>query len=280
MPLSMLQAAGANDRVMLIVLGVIALLTLVVLGFKFFRNLFEIITAPGASLKYHGQMDNFFYSLLVVFLGGLIAVGIMVATQDKIAEAYNNYSSKVSSDLGQANSNAIYRDVAEKYAKDRLDTNFDIYFMQNMILMPMLFLAVWFILGTLVFLFSKIFQSTVAWPDMLGTAAYSAFFFAIGVGLAMPFIIGFIASKAGAEAPTPDVMAGIGLVLVLYGVVLFLMGIGGAAEISMGQVIAVVLFLVIILGGLGWYSYTKSKEAFAVFSGKVTGFNPAVGKGI
>src|SRR4051794_10958646 len=149
MPFSMLQAAGPNDRMMLIVLGVIALLTLVVLGFKFFRNLFEIITAPGASLKYHGQMDNFFFSLLVVFLGGLISVAIMVAGQDKIAQSWNNYSSKVSQDLGAANSNHIYQDVAEKYAKDRLDTNFDIYFVQNMIMMPMLFLALWFVLGSL-----------------------------------------------------------------------------------------------------------------------------------
>jgi hypothetical protein len=279
MPLLLLQAAGANDRMMLILLGVFALLTLVVLGIKFFRNLFEIITAPGASLKYHGQMDNFFYSLLVVFLGGLIAVGIMFGTQDKIAQAWNGYSSKVGADLGQANSNPIYRDVAEKWAKDRLDTNFDIYFVQNMITMPALFLAVWFVLGSLVFVFTKIFQSTVAWPDMLGTLAYSAFFTAIGIGLAMPLIIGFIASKAGAEAPTPDAMTGIGIVLVLYGIVLFLMGITQAAEISVGQVIAVVIFLAIVLGGIGWYSSTKAKENFDIFAGKVTSFNPAVNKG-
>jgi Yip1 domain len=280
MPLSVLQSAGANDRMMLIVLGVIALLTLVVLGLKFFRNLFEIITAPGASLKFHGQTDNFFYSLLLVFLGALISVAIMVANQDKIVEAYSHYSNKVAADLGAANSNKIYQPVAEEYARKRLDDNFNIYFVQNMIMLPMVFVAVWFVLGSLVFLFPKMFQSTVAWADMLGTTAYASFFFSIGVGLAAPFIVDFIASKAGASAPTPDAMGIAGCVLMLYGLVLFLMGIAAAAEISSGQVIAVVLFLAIVLGGVTYYAYDSSRKAFAVFSGKVTSFNPAVGKGI
>src|SRR5688500_5457278 len=228
MPLSMLQAAGADDRTMLIVLGVIALVTLVVLGLKFFRNIFEIITAPGASLKYHGQSDHFFYSLLIVFLGGLIATMIIVANQDKIAEAFSHYSTKVSTDLGAANSNPIYRDVATQYARTRIDDNFNIYFVQNMIMLPMLFVGIWLVLGFLVFVFSKLFQAPTTAADMLGTTAYSAFFMAIGVALASPLIIDFIASQAGGAAPVPGPLGIAGAVLILYGVVLFLMGIAGA----------------------------------------------------
>ncbi|MDQ3023694.1 MAG: hypothetical protein M3R04_04795 [bacterium] len=278
MPFSLLlQTAGQPDRTMLIVIGVVALFTLVVLGLKFLRNLFEVITAPTASLKYHGQSDHFFQSLLIVFLGGLIATTILVATQERTVTAFSHYSGHVSQDMANANSNELYRGVVEDFARTKIDSNFNIFFIQNMIMLPMLFVAVWLFFGLLCFVFSKMFGAGVTAADMLGSLAYSAFFTTIGIALAAPLIIDFIAGQAGAPPASPDPMSMVGAVLVLYGVVLFMMGVSAAAEITIVQVVGIIVMLLIVLGIAGYFVFTESQKSFTTFKGKVTGYNPATG---
>jgi hypothetical protein len=277
MPLSMLLQTAGTDRTILIVMAVIALFTLVVLGLKFLRNLFEVVTAPTASLKFHGQSDHFFQSLLIVFLGGLIATTIMLATQDTIVEAFSNYSGHVSQDMANSNSNEIYRDVAQKFAQDKINSNFNIFFIQNMIMLPMVFVALWLFFGLLCFMFSRLFGTTVSAADMLGSLAYSAFFTAIGVALASPLIINFVASQAGAAPAGPGGGAIAGAVLILYGIVLFFMGISAAAEITGVQVAGIVIMLLVVLAIIGYFMFTESQKKFATFKTKVTSFNPATG---
>jgi hypothetical protein len=99
----------------------------------------------------------------------------------------------------------------------------------------------------------------------------------IGIGLAMPLIIDFVASQAGAGGPTPDGMGIAGGVLMLYGLILFLMGLANAAEISSVQTVGVIIMLLIVLGIGGYFLYTNSKKSFDAFRTKVTSYNPATG---
>jgi hypothetical protein len=278
MPLSMLlQTDGPADRTMIIVMGVIALVILVVLGLSFLRNLFEVITAPTASLKYHGQSDHFFRSLLIVFLSGLIATVIMLAGQTKIVDAYSVYSTHIATDLGEGNVNPNYKDIARDKAQRTLDSNFNIFFVQNMLILPMFFVGVWLVIGFLTFILSKIFNGGATAVDMLGTTAYSAFFMTIGFALATPFLIGQIAGAAGATAASPDPMGIIGAVLMLYGVVLYFLGVTHAAELSGGQTLGVVIFLLVLLGGLSYWGYDSSSKTFETFANGIRSFDPSKG---
>jgi len=249
-----------------------------VLGLRFLRSLFEVITAPGASLKYHGENDHFFHSLLIVFFGGVVAATIMMVSQDKIVNTFSHYSNHVASDLAQANSNPTYRDVAENFARDRIDSNFNTNFVQYMVGMEMVFIIIWLALGLLCFVFSKMFGSGVSASDLLGTTAYSAFFGSIGLALATPLIIDFIASQAGAGGPTPDAMGIAGCVLLFYGVILFLMGISQAADLTSVQTVGILIMLLIVLGGLGYWGYSTGTKNFDAFRSKVTSYNPATGQ--
>jgi hypothetical protein len=144
-------------------------------------------------------------------------------------------------------------------------------------MLPMVFVVTWLFFGFLCFIFSKMFGAGVSAADMLGSVAYSAFFTAIGVALATPLILDFIASQAGAPSPTPDGMGIAGVVVLLYGIVLFLMGVSAAAEITSVQVFGILVMVAIVLGIIGYFVYDGSKTNFDAFKAKVVGYNPATG---
>jgi hypothetical protein len=272
--LALLQANATADRTILYVLGAIALVTLIVLGLRFFRNLFEVITAPAASLKYHGQNDHFFFSLMVVFFAGTIATIIFLVNQPKVVATFDNYAGMMATDIAAGNSNATYRDVAKDMAQKTMNDNFDIFFVQNTIMLPLFFVALWLVIGFLSFLFARIMTTGITAVDMLGTTAYSAFFSIIGLALAGTLVIELAGQGVGiTPAPSPAAIAGV--VLILYAVVLFLMGVNQAADLTAGQTIGVIIILLIVLGGAGFLIKKQGGEKFAEFKGRIQSFNPA-----
>jgi hypothetical protein len=276
--LALLQVGSEPDRTIIIFLAVMVVACLLVLNLRFFRNLFEIITAPAASLKFHGEQDPFLTSILLVLMGGVIATLIMVANQQKLSQEFNTYADTVASDLAAANGNPNYRDIAKATALDTLNRGFDTHVVKNLLAAPFVFIGLWLFIGIFTFLFSKMLGGTTTAANLLGTTAYSAFFVTIGIGLASVFIIRMIAAQAAAGSATPDGLGIAGLLLILFGVVLFAMGVTQAADLSSGQTIGVLLFLVIVLGGASYGIMNAGTTRFEAFSAKVTTFNPATGK--
>jgi hypothetical protein len=264
-----------GDQSLFIVLGIIALASLVALGGKFFVNLFEVITAPAASLGHHGQNDNFFFSIIIVFLGGLVASFLMIQGRDDLAVSFHDYSVAVCSEAAQQNSSEVYRDIAAETGVMKMDDQFGIYLLDNLIFIPVAMVLIWLILGLIAWIGTKIVGSPATLGNLLGSLAYSCLFISIGFGLMATFLVEAVAGLASGEPAMPGGMAIAGIVLLLYGLVLYLIGLAQGAQITGGQAAVPVILLLVVLGGLGYLAFSQAQPAFSAFLDEIRSYDPA-----
>jgi hypothetical protein len=273
--LAMLQIGSTSERELFIILGVIMLATLIALGLKFFVNIFEVLTAPGASMRHHGQSDNFFFSIFVVFLGGLIGTFGLLAQKAVIAEEFTSYATQVCNDIAMGNNNENYRAIAATWGLDTMVDNINIFVLDNLIFFPVVMVLVWLIVGLVCFVGAKLFSGNCTAGSLLGALAYSSFFASTGLGFVALTALRAIA--AGGGTPQIDVLGIIGAVLLLYALILFFMGIASAAEIQAGQTAGVVIVLLIVFGGIGYGVYAMSTEPWETFKNAIQSYDPSRG---
>jgi Yip1 domain len=266
---------AAEDQGTLMVLGAVTVIAIFLMGLRFFRNLFEIISAPTASLKYHGENDNFFFSLMLVFIGSMIATILLLYGKEAISTGFKDYSSAVAESLATQNSNQTYHDQVRDWARNRLDSGFETIITSNLMTFCVVIPILWFIVGFFAWLMTKIFGGPATLGNFLGTTAYSSFFFSIGLGLAGAALAGMVASTATQSPPTLDGLAIGGLVLMAYGLIIFIMGMNNAAELSAGQTVGALIFLIIVLGGASYGGYYQGQQMFGAFASEVKSHNPA-----
>lgn len=277
MPFTPALIWAAEDQGTLMVLGAVTVIAIFLMGLKLFRNLFEVITAPTASLKYHGENDNFFFSLMLVFIGGMIATIILLYNKEQVSAQFTDYSGAVAESLATQNTNQTYHDQVRDWARNRIDSSFDTVVTSNLMSFCVVIPIFWFVIGFLAWLMTKIFGGGATLGNFLGTCAYGSFFASIGLGLAGIAIAGMVAATATQSPPALDGMAIAGLVLLAYGVILFVMGLNNAAEISAGQTIGALIFLLILLGGAGYGGFYQGQQMFGSFASEVKSHNPATG---
>ncbi len=255
MTLVLAQTIGSSsDPKLLMVMGIICLLVLVALGGKFFVNLFEVITAPAASLGHHGKNDNFFFSMFVVFWGGMIGSVFLLLNKVMILEEFQSFATSVGNYVAQGNGSEIYRPDAAAWGTTVLTSGFDLYIVSNFIFFPVIAVVCWLLAGSLMYMFAKLLGGLGELSEFLGSVAYGAMFMAIGC--AMSFVLkvqmlsmfSSLVGSGGVSQPSPDAISIIGLVLTLYGLILFIIGIGQGASITGGQVVGVVLIYLILVG--------------------------------
>ena len=171
--LALVQAGSetSQDQTLFIILGVITLATLVALGLRFLVNMRDVIIAPTASLGHLGQTDNFFFSLFVVFLGGLIGLFGIIPRKAELLTAFNEYASAVTKDIALANANSIYRDSAQIWGQEVLMNDFKIFGMDNAIFFPILMVVLWIVIGSICFGAAKIMGTGTSYGDFLGGLA-------------------------------------------------------------------------------------------------------------
>ncbi|MBN2081787.1 YIP1 family protein [bacterium] len=273
--LALFQAESVLGQPLYIILGVITLATLVALGLRFFINMFEVITAPGASLSHHGQNDNFFFSIFVVFLGGLIGTFGLLATQSLLTGSFHNIAVSLCNSAALLNSNANYRDIAAQYGISVMDGNFDIYVTSNLVFFPILMVVLWILVGSICFVASKVFGGQGSYGNFLSGLAYAAFFYSIGLAFAMPDSLAAYSASLEMVTASPSVLGIIGSILMLYGIVLFIMGISQGADMAGGQVIGVVVVLLVVLGGLSYLGYYYATPIWQEFTNSIQSYNPA-----
>lgn len=276
LPLALLQAS--DDQTTLIMLAVVTLGVLIALGKNFFAALWEIITAPQASLAHHGQKNTLFFAVMVVFLGGLIGLLYLTFQQPQISSGFTSFAKEAGQQIAQGNSNPNYREIAGNWAADRIDNALQTYVVGNFIWFPIYMLVVWLINGILFFGMSKMFGTQTSLSDFLGALAYPYFFSAIASALLLPSSAkGQAAALFGQTPPqeidVPIIIAG---VLVLYAFVLLCMAVIQAAEISAGQFIVCLILASILAGGVGYYFMTQKFVPMAdEFQGEVASYDPS-----
>jgi hypothetical protein len=239
--LAMLQGSDGTSGTMLIFLVVLTLVTFVVLGVRFFVNLFEVITAPGASLKHHGSSDTAFYSFAVVFLGHLIGSIILVLNRTQMQAGYSEFSRGFGEFLALKNSNKNYQDVAQQWATAQLDSVYQSWIDSNLLWIGLVCVGIWLVAGLIYFLAAKMFGSPVSLSDLLGTTAYPMFFYTIGFCCYVAAT--FTSFSAFSEGFKPDGLAGqavlsiVAMVLMLWAVVLYCIAFMQATDLGFGQLI-------------------------------------------
>jgi len=273
--LALLQSEPDVSQQLFIILGVITLATLIALGLRFFVNMFEVITAPGASLSHHGQNDNFFFSIFVVFLGGLIGTFGMLSIKGQLTMAFHAFAQAVCSNAALLNTNQHYRDIAADYGINILDGNFDVFVAQNLVFFPILMVVLWIFVGTICFLGAKMLGSHAAYGNFLGSIAYSGFFASIGLGFSALLIIQGMQAYVEQGSLTPGVLSIVGLLLLLYALILFFMAIAQGADLASGPVVGVVIILVVVLAGVIAGIHYYAKPIWEGFTSQIQTYDPS-----
>ena len=254
--LALLQAGQIHDKTLFIILGVVTLLVLVALGLKFWRNMFEVITAPAASLGYHGQNDNIFFSLVVVVLGGLIGTFILVNAQGEMVQGFHTYAVTISNVIAEGGASSTYRDVAATWGANKIDATFANYFISNLPLFPVMMVLNWLLVGILAFLGSKMFGGHTTLSTLLGAFAYPYFFFGIGQAAYIVAVIGSfkdiaaMATGGGNPSGINMLWLTVGLVLSLYGVILWFIALAQGGQLAAGGIVGVLVVMLIVIGGV------------------------------
>lgn len=256
--LALLQAGQIENRILFIILGVVTLLVLVALGLKFWRNMFEVITAPTASLGYHGQNDNIFFSLVIVVLGGLIGTFILVNAQTDLEEGFKAYSAATAHSIAEGGRSATYRDVASNWGADKMSDTFDNAILSNLPMFPVVLVLIWFMVGFLAFLGAKMFGGLTTLSTMLSAFAYPGFFMSIGLAAVLVTVLsGFNTVSAMFKGSGGDptelnmLWLTVGIVLMLYGLVLWFIALAQAGQLATGGIIGVLVVILIVFGGIG-----------------------------
>lgn len=272
--LALLQSAAAPDTLLYILLGVITLAALIALGLKFFTNMFEVITAPGASLGHLGRSDNFLFGLTIVVLSGLIGTLILMSSQPQMVKGFHDFAADYSKGVAQANSSEIYRNIAADDGTARMDGAFSVSFAGNLVFYPIAIVLVWLVLGLLLFLIVKIVGGQMGAGAFLTMMAYPYFFGGIGLACLLAGLLPDFKGLAGG-APAMGLLTIIGAVLFIYSLILTMIGINQGAECGAMRMVVALVILLVLLGGGSWAGYNYgAAPALEKFKTDIKNFNP------
>lgn len=271
----LLQSAAAPESMLYILLGVITLAALVALGLKFFTNMFEVITAPGASLGHLGRSDNFFFGLTLVVLAGLIGSLILLVNQPQMVSGFHTYSADFCKSAAQANSNANYREIAAGWGTSTLDNEFTNFFAGNLVFYPIVVLLVWIVLGVVLFGIVRIVGGQISMGAFLTMMSYPYFFGIIGVACLLAGLLPDMKGLAGG-APAMGLWTIIGGLLFLYSLILTMIGINQGAECGPTRMLISLVILLILLGGGSWAGMNYgAKPVLDKFQSDIKSFDPS-----
>lgn len=273
---------GDTSSINLISIGVAIVLCLIVLGLRFFRAMFEVLTAPQASLGYHGRNDGFMHSLMIVLLGGLVGTLVLFTQMDKLKAGLGAFAETLASTVAAGATNKNYADVIKNTALTTVNNNIDNFVISNLWLLPLVIVVLWIFVSFLAFIFAKMLGGSVTMPSMAGALAYAYFFWAIAYGLnaaasASSLSMAIPGNPGMTAMPSLGVLGIIGAVLSLYALILFIMGVSQGGDLTTGATIGVLVFLIVIIGGIEFALYYNAGKTLATWISTSQAYNPATG---
>lgn len=247
--LALLQAGTTPDTRLYVVLGIGALVALVALGLRLFTNMFEVFTTPTASLRHLGQSDNLFFSIVLIFLAGVISTFILIYNQPKMMAGTHEVAVQICQAGVQGNPNPTYQEIVANWGIRNLDGFMNVYVYNNLVFFPIIAVVGWLVLGFLTFLPVRLLGGHTTAKDMLATLAYPAFFYIIALGCSIASTFSGLKGVV-AQSPNIDALSIVGGLLSLYALVLWFISLSQGGEIGVGPIIGVVVILLIIIGGI------------------------------
>jgi len=252
-----------------------AALCLLVLGEATLRNLFDALFTPSYSLRTMARDDSFAFSLLLTFLGGLVLGFYAQILNSFVNSSFASYAEHTIGDALMAYSNPVYKDVLFQDGVIRMKDTFDLIFTNNIVWLPVAWVAFWLVLGVLYWLGGRLFGSTTDLQVALGALAYWATLFAVIVGYFVIHGIGAGFSMA-AGVSALGIVEMIGALLFLISLFYLFISISQGMEVTMVQAVVIFIIWLVVFGGaaVGLYIY-KASPACGEFLQELQSTNPA-----
>jgi hypothetical protein len=267
-----LSGASANTPNPTWVLLAVIALCIIATGIRFFSNFFQAYFLPHLSLKRIAEEDHQFYSFAIVLCGCLlIPLGLSLTgpSLDKVADT--QISSIVSVQMMSASS--PYKDIAQEKATADLTGWFTMIFHDNILVLPVVPLALWFVTIILLWLFGKLFQTPLTLGHFIRTMSYNGFLYGLAAGLA---IYAQVMSMSG--DPFPSWLTLVSLLLGFYAVIHFIISLVQGLDVPPTGIIVSLILTLVIMGGIGWFlNYQYIAPNWQTYWNGINSFDPSRG---
>ncbi|MCD6118546.1 hypothetical protein J7K50_01780 [bacterium] len=261
------QAAGPNPVWILLA---IVVLCLIVAGPRFFVHLFQVYVLPHLSLRRVAEDDHMFHAIALVLAGSAAFVLFLALASPQLTSVADDWiQATVTTET--ASSSSPYKDVAQDRAVNDLSGYYQLVFIDNILVLPIVPVVYWFVLMSFIWIFAKIFQTPVAYGHFLRTVAYNGFIYGVASGL---MVYQAIIAQAGGTLPpwiTP-----VAFILGIYAVVHFFISIVQGLNINTtGIVVSLILAFVLLAGILYFINYQYLTPAWDEYWSRINSFDPS-----
>lgn len=261
-PAILLLAADPDQSLKWLFVGGIVL-CIVAMGLPFFRNAFYAITAPTYSLRNMGGDDNIFFSLLLVFVGGLFLSLFALVQKATLTASYLKFANAQIGQTLASYSNLTYKDIVFNEGVEKMMNAY--YTIESLVFwLWFLWILLWLLSGVLFWVLTKLFGNQSPLKIMLSTLAYAYMLCGVVVGFFYFKLIGaFLAG--GGTSPSLGAAEMIGVVLVIVSVVYMIIAVAQGGDVTPVQAFFVFLIAVILLAGAIFGVVYQVKPVYQAF---------------
>jgi len=258
----LLQTADPDQSLKWILVGGIVL-CIVAMGLPFFRNAFYAITAPTYSLRNMGGEDNLFFSILLVFMGGLFVSLYALLQKAYMADSFMKFASAQISQTLASYSNATYKPILFNEGVEKMMNAY--YTVESLVFwLWFLWILLWLVSGVVFWFLTKAFGNQGSLKVMLSTLAYAYVLSGAIVGFFYFRLLGAFLASGGAS-PALGTAELAGAVLLLASVVYLIIAVAQGGEMSSVQAIIVFLIAAILLAGVVFFAIYQVKPIYQSF---------------
>ncbi len=258
----LLQTADPDQSLKWILVGGIVL-CIVAMGLPFFRNAFYAITAPTYSLRNMGGEDNLFFSILLVFMGGLFVSLYALLQKAYMADSFMKFASAQISQTLASYSNATYKPILFNEGVEKMMNAY--YTVESLVFwLWFLWILLWLVSGVVFWFLTKAFGNQGSLKVMLSTLAYAYVLSGAIVGFFYFRLLGAFLASGGAS-PALGTAEMVGAVLLLASVVYLIIAVAQGGEMSSVQAIIVFLIAAILLAGVVFFAIYQVKPIYQSF---------------
>jgi len=258
----LLQTADPDQSLKWILVGGIVL-CIVAMGLPFFRNAFYAITAPTYSLRNMGGEDNLFFSILLVFMGGLFVSLYALLQKAYMADSFLKFANAQIGQTLASYSNATYKPILFNEGVEKMMNAY--YTVESLVFwLWFLWILLWLVSGVVFWFLTKAFGNQGSLKVMLSTQAYAYMLSGAIVGFFYFRLLGAFLASGGAS-PALGTAEMVGAVLLLASVVYLIIAVAQGGEVSSVQAIIVFLIAAILLAGVVFFAIYQVKPIYQSF---------------
>ena len=245
---ALLFQGGDSDQLLQWMLVGAIVLSILAMGLQFFKNVFYAITAPTYSLRDMGQNDNFFFSLLMVVVGGLFMALYALMQKSYLIASFDQFARNQLTTALAGYANQTYKPVQFEFGLNRMTDVFGLV-MSSILGLVILWPVLWLLFGYAYWILSRAFGNQLSLRVMLSTLAYYYLLLGVVVGYFMVHSVGAYLAAEGGTPPLGAIEI-IGAILGLAALIYSVIAIAQGGDLTPAQAVGVFIIWNVVLGGI------------------------------